>query len=225
MIIKEWNEDDRPREKLFLKGRSALSEAELLAILIGSGNRKDSALGLSRKVLSGSGSNLAVLSQISYTDLMKVRGIGKAKAAIIISALELGRRRKGQNSLKKMKLSSSGSVFELMQPLIGELEHEEFWILLLNNANKLKFKWRLSMGGITATLVDVRLIYKKALEQGATSIILCHNHPSGNLKPSQSDIILTKKVIHGGGILDIKVLDHIIVTECDYYSFADDGKL
>jgi len=225
MIIKEWNEDDRPREKLFLKGRSALSEAELLAILIGSGNRKDSALGLSRKVLSGSGSNLAVLSQISYTDLMKVRGIGKAKAAIIIAALELGRRRKGQNSLKKMKLSSSGSVFELMQPLIGELEHEEFWILLLNNANKLKFKWRLSMGGITATLVDVRLIYKKALEQGATSIILCHNHPSGNLKPSQSDIILTKKVIHGGGILDIKVLDHIIVTECDYYSFADDGKL
>ncbi|MCP4882689.1 MAG: DNA repair protein RadC [Flavobacteriales bacterium] len=225
MIIKEWNEDDRPREKLFLKGRSALSEAELLAILIGSGNRKDSALGLSRKVLSGSGSNLATLSQISYSDLMKVRGIGKAKAAIIIAALELGRRRKGQNSLKKMKLSSSGSVFELMQPLIGELEHEEFWILLLNNANKLKFKWRLSMGGITATLVDVRLIYKKALEQGATSIILCHNHPSGNLKPSQSDIILTKKVIHGGGILDIKVLDHIIVTECDYYSFADDGKL
>jgi len=225
MIIKEWNEDDRPREKLFLKGRSTLSEAELLAILIGSGNRKDSALGLSRKVLSQSESNLAILSRISFTDLMKIRGIGKAKAAVIIAAMELGRRRKGQNSIEKMKLSSSGSVFELMQPLIGELEHEEFWILFLNNANKMKFKYRLSVGGITATLVDVRLIYKKALEHGATSIILCHNHPSGNLKPSQSDIILTKKVIKGGSLLDIKVLDHIIVAECDYYSFADDGKL
>ena len=225
MIIKDWNEDDRPREKLFLKGRSALSEAELLAILIGSGNKIDSALGLARKVLTESDLNLAILSRISFTDLMKVRGIGKAKAAIIIAAMELGRRRKGHSSIKKMKLNSSGTVFQLMYPLIGELDHEEFWILFLNNANNMKFKWRLSMGGITATLVDVRLIYKKALEHGATSIILCHNHPSGNLKPSQSDIILTQKVIKGGGILDIKVLDHIIITECNYYSFADDGKL
>lgn len=225
MIIKDWNEDDRPREKLFLKGRSALSEAELLAILIGSGNKIDSALGLARKVLTESDLNLAILSRISFTDLMKVRGIGKAKAAIIIAAMELGRRRKGHSSIKKMKLNSSGTVFELMYPLIGELDHEEFWILFLNNANNMKFKWRLSMGGITATLVDVRLIYKKALEHGATSIILCHNHPSGNLKPSQSDIVLTQKVIKGGGILDIKVLDHIIITECNYYSFADDGKL
>lgn len=225
MIIKEWNEEDRPREKLFLKGRMALSEAELLAILIGSGNRRDSALGISRKVLSETGHNLAILSRISVKNLMNVRGIGKAKAAVIIAALELGRRRREENVIEKMKLSSSGSVFELMQPLIGELDHEEFWILLLNNANKMEFKWRLSVGGITATLVDVRLIYKKALEHGATSIILCHNHPSGNLQPSQSDIMLTKKVIKGGGILDIKVLDHIIVTECAYYSFADEGNL
>ena len=225
MIIKDWNEEDRPREKLFLKGRMALSEAELLAILIGSGNRKDSALGISRKVLSETGHNLAVLSRISLKNLMLIRGIGMAKAAVIIAALELGRRRREENTIKKMKLSSSGSVFELMQPLIGELDHEEFWILLLNNANKMEFKWRLSVGGITATLVDVRLIYKKALEHGATSIILCHNHPSGNLQPSQSDIMLTKKVIQGGGILDIKVLDHIIVTECAYYSFADEGNL
>lgn len=225
MIIKEWHEEDRPREKLFLKGRMALSEAELLAILIGSGNRRDSALGISRKVLSETGHNLAILSRISVKNLMNVRGIGKAKAAVIIAALELGRRRREENVIEKMKLSSSGSVFELMQPLIGELDHEEFWILLLNNANKMEFKWRLSVGGITATLVDVRLIYKKALEHGATSIILCHNHPSGNLQPSQSDIMLTKKVIKGGGILDIKVLDHIIVTECAYYSFADEGNL
>jgi len=225
MIIKDWNEEDRPREKLFLKGRMALSEAELLAILIGSGNRKDSALGISRKVLSETGHNLAALSRISLKNLMLIRGIGMAKAAVIIAALELGRRRREENTIKKMKLSSSGSVFELMQPLIGELDHEEFWILLLNNANKMEFKWRLSVGGITATLVDVRLIYKKALEHGATSIILCHNHPSGNLQPSQSDIMLTKKVIKGGGVLDIKVLDHIIVTECAYYSFADEGNL
>jgi DNA repair protein RadC len=225
MIIKEWNEEDRPREKLFFKGRMALSEAELLAILIGSGNKRDSALGISRKVLSETGHNLTVLSRISIKNLMMIRGIGKAKAAVIIAALELGRRRRTENVIEKMKLSSSGSVFDLMQPLIGELDHEEFWILLLNNANKMKFKWRLSVGGITATLVDVRLIYKKALEHGATSIILCHNHPSGNLQPSQSDIMLTKKVIKGGGILDIKVLDHIIVTECAYYSFADEGNL
>jgi len=225
MIIKEWHEEDRPREKLFLKGRMALSDAELLAILIGSGNRKDSALGISRKVLSETGHNLGVLSRISLKNLMMVRGIGKAKAAVIIAALELGRRRREGNSIEKMKLSSSGSVFELMQPLVGELDHEEFWILLLNNANKMEYKWRLSVGGITATLVDVRLIYKKALEHGATSIILCHNHPSGNLQPSQSDIMLTKKVIQGGGILDIKVLDHIIVTEYAYYSFADEGNL
>ena len=156
---------------------------------------------------------------------MKFKGIGKAKALVIIAALELGRR--SQNSLvpEKMKLNSSRSVFQLMRPLIGNLDHEEFWILMMNNANKLKQKWRLSKGGITATLVDVRLIYKKALEIGATGIILCHNHPSGNLRPSQSDIILTKKVIKGGRLLDIQIIDHIIVTDQSYYSFADDGSL
>lgn len=225
MIIKDWSEDDRPREKLFLKGRTVLSEAELLAILIGSGNQKDSALGISRHVLSEAKNNLAVLSQLSVQHLLKVRGIGKAKAAVIIAAMELGRRRRGINNFEKKQLSSSRSVFELMQPLIGELDHEEFWILLLNNANKMQYKWKLSVGGITAALVDVRLIYKRAIERGATSMILCHNHPSGNLMPSQSDIMLTKKVIKGGAILDIKVLDHIIVAEQGYYSFADEGNL
>ncbi len=225
MIIKDWSEDDRPREKLFLKGHMVLSEAELLAILIGSGNKKDSALGISRKVLSEAKNNLAVLSRFSAQQLMTVRGIGKAKAAVIVAAMDLGRRRRGVNGFEKKKLSSSRSVFELMQPLIGELDHEEFWILLLNNANKMEYKWKLSVGGITAALVDVRLIYKRAIERGATSIILCHNHPSGNLMPSQSDMMLTKKVIKGGAILDIKVLDHIIVAEQGYYSFADEGNL
>lgn len=225
MIIKEWNEDDRPREKLFLKGHMALSDAELLAILIGSGNKKDSALGISKKVLSETGHNLHVLSRLSIQQLMRFRGIGKTKAIMIIAALELGRRKRAQTAQFKEKLTSSRSVFEMMQPLIGELGHEEFWVLLLNNANKMEYKWRLSMGGITATLVDVRLIYKKAIEHRATSLILCHNHPSGNLRPSQSDIMLTKKVIKGGVILDIKVLDHVIVTEQGYYSFADEGNL
>ena len=225
MIIKEWFEDDRPREKLYAKGRMALSDTELLAILIGSGNREDSALGISRKVLSETNHNLSVLSRMSIQHLIKVRGIGKAKAAVIIAAMELGRRKKKLQGIAKIRLSSSGTVFELMQPLIGELDHEEFWILLLNNANHLVYKWRLSMGGITATLVDVRLIYKKVIEHAATSIILCHNHPSGSLHPSQSDIMLTKKVIDGGAILDLKVLDHLIVTEQGYYSFADEGNL
>ena len=225
MIIKEWKEDERPREKLFLKGQLALSDAELLAILIGSGSQNKTAVDISRTILFSTGHNVNVLSKISVHSLMKFKGIGKAKALLIIAALELGRR--SQNSLvpEKMKLNSSRSVFQLMRPLIGNLDHEEFWILMMNNANKLKQKWRLSKGGITATLVDVRLIYKKALEIGATGIILCHNHPSGNLRPSQSDIILTKKVIKGGRLLDIQIIDHIIVTDQSYYSFADDGSL
>lgn len=225
MIIKEWNEYDRPREKLFLSGCQALSDAELLAILIGSGNKKDSALGISKKVLLETDHNLVALSRYSIQQLMRFRGIGKTKAIMIIAAFELGRRKSARSVQVKEKLNSSRSVFEIMQPIIGELGHEEFWILLLNNANKMEYKWRLSIGGITATLVDVRLIYKKAIDHGATSLILCHNHPSGNLRPSQSDIILTKKVIKGGVILDIKVLDHIIVTEQGYYSFADEGNL
>ena len=225
MIIKEWSEHDRPREKLFLKGRMALSEAELLAILIGSGNQRDTALGISRKLLSEIDNDLTSLSRISMNNLMKIRGIGKAKAAVIIAALELGRRRRLPNGIHKIQLNRSKTVFDVMQPIIGELEHEEFWILLLNNANHLKYKWRLSVGGITATLVDVRLIYKKAIEHGATSMILCHNHPSGNLQPSKSDILLTNKVSEGGELLDLKVIDHVIITEQGYYSFADQGKL
>lgn len=224
MIIREWEEVDQPREKLFLKGRTALSDTEILAILIGSGNQQDSALEISRKVLSENDHNLDLLSRLSVANLMKVRGIGKAKACIIVAALELGRRRKA-NISENQKLSSSRSVFTLMQPLIGELEHEEFWILLLNNANIIRYKWRLSVGGITATLVDVRLIYKKVIEHGVTSIILCHNHPSGNLTPSRSDIELTQKVVKGGIMLDIKVLDHVIIAQQGFYSFADEGNL
>lgn len=225
MIIKEWKEEERPREKLFLKGHVALSDAELLAILIGSGNQNETALDISRKILSGSDHHLRVLSRKSVSNLLKFNGIGKAKAILIVAALELGRRSNNSKVPEPIKLGSSNSVFQMMQPLLGHLDHEEFWLLMLNNANRLKQKWCLSKGGITATLVDVRLIFKKALEIGATAMILCHNHPSGNLRPSQSDIVLTKKVIKAGGILDINVLDHVIITEQSYYSFADQGSL
>ena len=225
MIIKDWSEQERPREKLFFNGRLALTDTELLAILIGSGNQKETALCIARKILSNTDYSLNDLSKLSVHKLMKFRGIGKVKALTIIAALELGRRQRNQNVITAFKLNSSQSVFDLMQPILGDLDHEEFWILLLNNANKLKYKWQLSIGGITATLVDVRLIYKKALEIGATSIILCHNHPSGNLKPSQSDMMLTKKIMKGAKLLDVKILDHVIVTEKSFFSFADEGRL
>ena len=225
MIIKDWSEQERPREKLFFNGRLALTDTELLAILIGSGNQKETALCIARKIYSNTDYSLNDLSKLSVHKLMKFRGIGKVKALTIIAALELGRRQRNQNVITAFKLNSSQSVFDLMQPILGDLDHEEFWILLLNNANKLKYKWQLSIGGITATLVDVRLIYKKALEIGATSIILCHNHPSGNLKPSQSDMMLTEKIMKGAKLLDVKILDHVIVTEKSFFSFADEGRL
>ena len=223
--IKQWNEDDRPREKLLLKGRLALSDAELIAILIGSGNREESAVELSKRILNKIDNNLNELSKLKVEDLVKFKGIGEAKAISIITALELGRRRRLEEALVKSKISSSKSAFEVMQPIIGELEHEEFWIIYLNNANKILLKTQLSKGGITGTLVDLRLVFKRAFEIVATSIILCHNHPSGNLKPSVSDKNLTKKIKNGGEVLDIKVLDHLIITQKSYFSFADEGIL
>jgi len=225
LSIKQWKEDDRPREKMLLKGKSSLSDAELLTILIGSGTRKESALSLSKRILVRYENNLNALAKQSPLDLMDFKGIGKAKSISIITALELGRRRIAAPASERQKVNSSRSVYELMQPLIGELSHEEFWIIYLNNANKIQDKTQLSIGGITATLVDVRLIFKKGISLGATSIILCHNHPSGNLTPSSADIQLTEKIIKGGKILDIKVLDHIIISEEGYYSFADENQI
>lgn len=221
--IKSWAEDDRPREKLLQKGRGSLSDAELLAILIGSGSRNETAVDLCKKMLSQSANNLNELGKLSVKQLMTFKGIGEAKALTIVAAMELGRRRRAEEALEKKKISSSASVFELMQPEIGELPHEEFWIIYLNNSNKVIEKFALSKGGITGTLVDVRLALKKALELGATALILTHNHPSGNLNPSSSDKQLTQKLKTAGESLDIKVLDHIIVTEKSYFSFADEG--
>lgn len=224
--IKSWAEGDRPREKLMLKGKAALSDAELLAILIGSGNREESAVELAQRILSDSKNKLNELGRISVNHLIKnYKGIGEAKAVSIVAALELGRRRRGEEALKRKKITSSKTVFEVLQPVIGDLNHEEFWILYLNNSNKILQKRRLSKGGITGTLVDVRLTYRNALEIGATSLILAHNHPSGTLKPSQPDINLTKKLKNAGESLDIKVLDHLIITQNSYFSFVDEGIL
>lgn len=223
--IKNWNEDDRPREKLLLKGRMALSDAELIAILIRSGSRNESAVALSKKILKAANNNLNELGKFSINDLEQFKGIGEAKAISIIAAMELGRRRRLSEVVERKQISSSRSVFEYFQPIIGELPHEEFWILYLNNSNRIIKSDQLSKGGITGTLVDVRLVFKEALQVGAVSIILAHNHPSGTLKPSQSDIQLTKKLKLAGDSLDIKVLDHLIVTEKAYFSFADENLL
>ena len=220
--IKNWSQDDQPREKLRDKGRTALSDAELIAILIGSGNKEESAVALCKRIFASVDNNLNALGKLSIQQLMAFKGIGEAKAITIAAALELGRRRRLEDALQLEKITSSRSVFDVMQPILGELPHEEFWILYLNNSNKILHKNQLSKGGITGTLVDVRLVLKNALEVGATALILCHNHPSGTLKPSLADKEITQKLKLASKSLDIKVLDHLIVTEKAYFSFADE---
>lgn len=223
--IKSWNEDDRPREKLLSKGTQALSDAELIAILIGSGTKSESAVSLSQRILASVGHNLNALGKQSVQELMVFKGIGEAKAIAIVAAMELGRRRRAEATTLLHKITSSAEVYERLQPLIGELPHEEFWIVYLNNSNKILQTVQLSKGGITGTVVDIRLAFKQALQLGAVAIILAHNHPSGTLKPSHADIQLTKKLKLAGESLDIKVLDHLIVTEKAYFSFADEQML
>jgi len=223
--IKNWSEDDRPREKLILKGKSVLSDAELIAILIGSGSKNESAVELSKKILASVANNLNELGKLNLSQLCNFKGIGEAKAVTIIAAMELARRRRSEEVIELTKITSSKIIFEIMQPIIGELPHEEFWVLYLNNANKVIAKNQLSKGGMTGTVVDVRIIFKSALESGAVGILLCHNHPSGNLKPSEADIEITKKIKTAGKSLDINVLDHLIITQNGYYSFADEGIL
>ena len=223
--ISQWAEDDRPREKMMSKGKTSLTDAELIAILIGSGSRNETSVALSRRILSSVGNNLGALQRMSLPQLMAFKGIGEAKAVAIAAAMELGRRRRQEETVTLLKVKSSQTVFEIMQPLIGDLQHEEFWILYLNNANKIVFKSQLSKGGLTGTVVDVRLVFKSAFEYNATGVILCHNHPSGTLTASDADRQITRKLKLAGENLDIKVLDHLIVTERNYFSFADEGIL
>ncbi|GAA4113243.1 DNA repair protein RadC [Aquimarina addita] len=221
--IKKWNENDRPREKLIVKGKNALSDAELIAILIGSGNREESAVTLSKRILSSVDHQIHALGKLSLKQLMNFKGIGEAKAITIIAGLELSRRRIHEEVPVVPKINSSKDVFNILNPLIGDLEHEEFWVLYLNNANKVLQKKQISVGSKTGTLVDARIVFRAALEFGATSIILAHNHPSGSLTPSKSDQLLTQKLKLAGGTVDIKLLDHLIIAEKGYFSFADEG--
>jgi DNA repair protein RadC len=221
--IRLWAEDDKPREKLMLKGKSSLSDAELIAILIGSGNTEDSAVELSRKILNSSSDNLIELSRQSVNDLMRFKGIGHAKAISIVAALELGKRRRYAEVLEKPKIASSRDAFEHFYPHLTDLHYEQFWVMLLDQANNVIRVANVSDGGVTGTVADPKKIFKIALEGNACHLILCHNHPSGQMKPSSADIKLTKQMIEAGKTLDIKVHDHIIIGHETYYSFADEG--
>jgi DNA repair protein RadC len=223
--IKSWALDDRPREKLVTKGKTSLSNAELLAVLIGSGNREESAVELSKRILRSVNGNIHELEKMSVEKLVSFRGIGVAKAVAIITALELGRRREQQLGAKILKIGNSKDVYTLMKPILADKSYEEFWIVYLNNANKVLAKQLSSRGGITATIVDVRLLFKRALELSAVGIIVCHNHPSGNIHPSASDRKLTEKIKQAGKSLDIQLLDHLIIGEKSYFSFADQGEI
>lgn len=223
--ISQWDEEDRPREKLELKGKSVLSNAELIALLIGSGTKSLSAVGLAREILQKNHENLIELGRLGIADLCQFKGIGKAKAITIIAALELGRRRRAADALIKPKITCSQDAYEIFQSVVSDSNYEEFWILMLNRANRIIQKEMISQGGAAGTVADPKKIFKKALEKSAHHIILCHNHPSGNLQPSESDIRLTNKLCKAGNHLDLPVIDHLIISEQGYFSFADEGML
>ncbi len=223
--ISSWAEEDRPREKLMLKGKASLSDAELIAILIGSGTRELSAVDLSKIILQSVNNNLHELAKMNIDELCRFKGIGEAKAISIVAALELGRRRKESDIRKKTKISSSKDAHEAIRPYLMDLLHEQFWVILLNRANEIAKITQISIGGVAGTIADPKIIFKAAIDALASGIILVHNHPSGNLTPSQADKDLTKKVKEAGKLLDIPVLDHIIFSDYHYFSFADEGIL
>jgi DNA repair protein RadC len=223
--ITEWAVEDRPREKLVRKGLSSLSDAELLAILINSGTKEKSAVELGRELLRLVNNNLNSLGKLTIADLTKLRGIGVARAVTIAAALELGRRRKLSETAETSQIKSSGDVAEIFLPLLSDLVHEEFWILFLNRSNRVISRMKLSQGGISGTVTDIRIIMKKAVEYLASGIIVCHNHPSGNLNPSEADSKITHKIKEAGNLMDIQLLDHLIISGTTYFSFADNGLL
>lgn len=225
MSIKFLAEDDRPREKFLLKGKAALSDSELLAIIMGSGNREESAVELARRILESVNHNWHQLSLLSINDLMKFKGVGEAKAISIGSALEIGNRKSLQEVPDKIQITSSRDAYKVLKVSLSELRHEEFWVLFLNQGNRVIHKICLSQGGISQAVIDVRLLFRQALEQFATGIIVAHNHPSGNLKPSAEDIKITNDIKEAGGLLKIELLDHLIVSQQGYFSFADENML
>jgi len=218
-----WAVEERPREKVMANGVQYLSDSELLAILLGSGTRNQTAVELARIILHSSGNNLQELGRQSIGELVRIKGVGPAKAITLLAAMELGRRRAGMNHVEKMSVKSSETVFNLFHPLLGDLEHEEFWLLMLNRANRVLGRYKVSQGGLSGTVIDTRIILKKALDNLASSIIVCHNHPSGNMQPSDADVKITGKLKKAAEMLEIKLLDHVIIADKSYFSFADEG--
>ncbi|KAB2868489.1 MAG: JAB domain-containing protein [Bacteroidales bacterium] len=225
LTIKDWAVEDRPREKMQKKGISSLSDAELIAILLRSGNSDETAVTVAQRLLTLAQNNLNELGKFSLHQITQIKGIGEAKAITVLAALELGRRRKAVEAINRERVTSSHDVVEIFQPMLADLPHEEFWALLLNKANKVIDKVRVSQGGVAGTVVDVRIIVKTAVEKLASSIIIAHNHPSGNPKPSDKDIAITKKLKDAANLFDISILDHLIITDNECYSFADNGNL
>lgn len=225
LSIKEWAEDDRPREKLLLKGKQALSDAELIAILLGSGSRNETAVQLAQRILRENNHNLFDLAKLSVADLQKFKGIGEAKAITIVAALELGRRKKDADVPQQTVVRTSVDAYKHISPKLADLPHEEFWIMLLNRAHKITKTELVSRGGVSGTVADVRMMMKMAVENLASAVVLAHNHPSGNTRPSDADIQLTKKVREAANLFDIQLLDHIIAGENSYFSFTDEGLL
>jgi DNA repair protein RadC len=223
--ISAWAVEDRPREKLIRKGTASLSDAELIAILISSGTKDKSAVDLGRELLGMANNNLNTLGKLTITDIVKLRGIGPARAVTIAAALELGRRRKLAEVQETIQIKCSRDVADIFQPILSDLIHEEFWILFLNRSNKVINRMKLSQGGLSGTVTDVRIVMKRAIEYLASGIIVCHNHPSGNLNPSESDTKITGKIKEAGAFMDIQLLDHLIISDKDYFSFADNGLL
>jgi DNA repair protein RadC len=223
--IKDWSEDDRPREKLLKKGVSSLSNAELLAIIIGSGSRNENAVALSQKILAQSENNLTTLGKATIVDLKKHKGVGEAKAISIVAAMELGRRRNSSEIAEKEQIECSKDIFLLFHPMLSDLPHEEFWLLFLNHSHRIINMQRLSSGGLAETSVDVRIVMKSAIEQLASCLVVCHNHPSGKPVPSEQDRRITKKLKDGGALLDLILIDHVIIADNQYYSFADEGEI
>lgn len=226
LTIRDWAEADRPREKMLRKGAQSLSDAELLAILIAIGNKNETAVELTRRILHECHDNLNELAQLSIADLCKrFKGIGEAKAITIMAALELGKRRKTSEMLERKKITSSKDLFELFEPQLIDLPHEEFWLGFLNGANKVIEIKRLTQGGSRQTVVDVAMLLKMALEKSAQAVVVAHNHPSGQNRPSHEDEIITKRIKTGCEAIGIALLDHIIIARGEYYSFADEGKM
>lgn len=225
LTIRDWAEDDRPREKLLNKGAAALSDAELFAILIGSGNKNESAVELCKRILGDNHNNLNELARLSIVDLAKYKGIGEAKAISIVAALEIGKRRKTNEVLERTKITQSSDLFELFEPALLDLNHEEFWVAFMNGANKVLDTKRLTQGGMRQTVVDVPMLLRMGLERSAHAVAVAHNHPSGENYPSREDLQITQKIKTGCDAIGVRLLDHIIIAGGRYYSFADEGKL